>query len=180
MHQQEDFRYAAVDGLQVLELPYVGREISMVVLLPERRDGLAALEEKLSAENVDRWIGSLGKREVKLALPKFKLTSQFQLSTALKALGMTSAFSDRADFSRMSTGERLKISEVLHKAFVDVNEQGTEAAAATAVLIETTAAPIPQEPVDFTADHPFVFLLRDNRTGAILFLGRVVDPRGES
>jgi len=180
MHQQEDFRYAAIDGLQVLELPYVGHEISMVVLLPEKRDGLADLEGKLSAENVQGWIFLLRKREVKLQLPKFKLTSQFQLSSELKALGMTTAFSDRADFSRMSTDERLKISEVLHKAFVDVNEQGTEAAAATAVIIKATAAPIPQEPVEFNADHPFVFLLRDNRTGAILFLGRVVDPRGES
>ncbi|MEQ8789632.1 MAG: serpin family protein [Pirellulaceae bacterium] len=178
MHQQQDFRYAAVDGVQALQLPYVGYEISMIVLLPEKRDGLAALEEKLSAENVDRWIGALRKREVRLQLPKFKLTSQFQLSSELKALGMTTAFSDGADFSRMATGEPLRISEVLHKAFVDVNEQGTEAAAATAVLIEATAAPIPQEPVDFRADHPFVFLLRDNRTGAILFLGRVSDPRG--
>jgi serpin B len=180
MHQQNDFRYTAADGVQVVQLPYVGYEISMVVLLPAKRDGLPALEKKLSAENVNRWIGSLGKREVKLALPKFKLTSQFQLSSVLKSLGMTTAFSDQADFSRMSTGERLRISEVLHKAFVDVNEQGTEAAAATAVLIEATGAPVPQEPVEFRADHPFVFLLRDNRTGAVLFLGRVVDPRGDS
>lgn len=178
MHQQEDFRYAAIDGGQAVELPYVGREISMIVLLPHRRDGLPALEKSLSAKKVADWSGSLRQREVNLALPKFKLTSQFQLSSELKALGMTTAFSDRADFSRMAVGEPLRISEVLHKAFVDVNEQGTEAAAATAVMIEATAAPVRQEPVEFRADHPFVFLLRDNRTGAILFLGRVVDPRG--
>jgi serpin B len=178
MHQRQDFRYAAASDVQLLELPYVGNEVSMIVALPSKRDGLPALEESLGAETLARWTASLRKREVILSLPKFKLTSQFQLSTELKALGMTTAFSDAADFSRMATGERLQISEVLHKAFVDVNEQGTEAAAATAVVVGVTSLPLPQEPVVFNADHPFLFLLRDNRTGAILFLGRLVDPRG--
>jgi serine protease inhibitor len=105
------------------------------------------------------------------------MTSQFQLKNVLQSMGMVLPFSDQADFSGISSEEDVSISAVIHKAFVDVNEEGTEAAAATAVVIAPTSAPVPQEPVIFRADHPFVFLIRDNRTGSLLFMGRVANPK---
>ena len=116
---------------------------------------------------------------MKVYLPKFTTTSQFEMSSTLQAMGMKSAFdANAADFSGMTGGKDLFISAVIHKAFVDVNEEGTEAAAATGVIMETTAMPVeePKEPPVFRADHPFVFMIRDNRNGAILFLGRIVNP----
>jgi serpin B len=177
MRQTNDFRYGEADGLQLVELSYAGGDLSMLILLP-REVGLEPLEKQLTAENVERWSSEMGSREVELYLPRFKTTSQFRLSQTLAAMGMPLAFSDDADFSGMSSAEALKISEVVHKAFVEVNEQGTEAAAATGVVLApTSAAPGVQEPpVVFRADRPFAFLIRDGRTGAILFLGRVADP----
>jgi serpin B len=178
MTQTHRLRYGEADDLQILELPYRGNEISMVVLLPKKNDGLAAVERTLTAESVDRWLGSLGSRKVHVFLPKFKMTSEFSLKKTLSALGMPKAFSANADLSRMASGESLMISEVIHKAMVDVNEKGTEAAAATAIIVAPTSAlPRVEEPVVFRADHPFAFLLRDNRSGAILFAGRVNNPK---
>jgi serpin B len=176
MHKTDDFKFAAVDGLKALELPYGNGDLSTVVLLPDEIDGLAALEQKLSYESLTRWTNGLQKRKVQVFLPRFKLTSDFSLSTVLAAMGMPLAF-DGADFTGISTQEPLYISAVLHKAFVDVNEEGTEAAAATGVVIATRAAMIPREPPLFRADHPFLFLIVDNRTKSILFLGRVVNPK---
>ncbi len=153
--------------------------LSMVVLLPEKVGKLGQLEEKLTTANLQNWTESLDSKVVIVYLPKFKTTSQFQLSDTLKSMGMVSAFdAGTADFSGMTGNRDLFISAVIHKAFVDVNEEGTEAAAATAVVAVPTAAPFrePKKPPVFRADHPFVFLIRDNRNGAILFLGRVVDP----
>lgn len=177
MHQTDDFLYAAKDDLQILELPYAGGDLSMVILLPKQVDGLARLESQLTAEKVQQWTSDLRQRQVQVSLPKFKLTSRFYLSEVLQSLGLTLPFSPQADFSGISTAEDLMISEVIHKAFVDVNEEGTEAAAATAVTIRVTAAPIVQEPVVFRADRPFLFFLRDNRTQAVLFLGRLTNPQ---
>jgi len=178
MAQTERFRYGESEDLQILELPYRGREISMIVLLPKQVDGLAALSGQLTIENFDRWTGSLRSRKVQVFLPKFKITSQFSLKKVLSAMGMPTAFTEAADFSKMASKESLMISEVVHKAYVDVNEKGTEAAAATAVIIAPTSAPFqPEPPVIFRADHPFVFLLRDNRTGTMLFVGRVSNPK---
>jgi serpin B len=115
---------------------------------------------------------------VHVFLPRFKMTSQFQLKGVLESMGMTLAFSQQADFSGISSEEQLFISTVIHKAFVDVNEQGTEAAAATGVVLAPTSAPVTQEPVTFRADHPFVFLIRDHRSSSILFLGRLTNPKG--
>jgi serpin B len=177
MTQTVRLGYADSEEVQVLELPYRGNEISMLVLLPRERDGLARLEAQLTAEHVAAWTASLRPREVRVFLPKFKMTTQVALKKVLSAMGMPTPFSDAADFSKMASGEQLLISEVVHKAFVDVNEKGTEAAAATAVLIAPTSALIePEEPVVFRADHPFVFMLQDKRCGAILFLGRVSNP----
>jgi serpin B len=176
MHKQDYFRYAHVEGLQLLELSYSDRSLSMVVLLPEKVGKLGQLEEKLTTAYFQTWTERLVSQEVIASLPKFKTTSQFQLSDTLKAMGMVSAFdAATADFSGMTGNRDLFISAVIHKAFVDVNEEGTEAAAATAVNAVGSAGE-PQEPPVFRADHPFVFLIRDNRTGAILFLGRIVDP----
>ncbi len=174
MTQKRSFRYGGTGGLQVLELPYVGDDLSMVVLLPREIDGLNALEDALTTENLSAWTERIWEQEVEVHLPRFKLSSSFNLGETLVAMGMNDAFGD-ADFSGM-TGERdLYISEVLHKAFVDVNEEGTEAAAATAVIM-TRMSLVDMGPTIFKADHPFIFLIRDKFSGSILFLGRVTDP----
>lgn len=177
MYQQGKLRYGEVDDLQILELPYGDGDLSMVILLPKEIDGLAGLESKLSLENLKSWLGSVKIEDaVQVTLPKFKTTSQFELADALQAMGMRQAFNARtADFSGMTGDRDLFISAVVHKAFVDVNEAGTEAAAATGVVISRTSVPIKAPPF-FRADHPFVFLIRDNRHGGILFLGRMTDP----
>lgn len=176
MRQKGEFGYDEFDGLQVLELPYEGGDLSMVVLLPDQVDGLAGLEAALSVENLARWTGRLRPMEVEVVLPRFKLTGEFGLGSTLAAMGMPEAFSDAADFSGMNGRPHdLFIGHVVHKAFVEVNEEGAEAAAATAVIM---ARGISMSPV-FRADHPFLFLIRDNATGSILFLGRVADPAAE-
>jgi serpin B len=178
MRKTDDFKFTAVDGLKALELPYGNGDLSTVVLLPDEIDGLAALEQKLSQEILTRWMNSLQRRKVQVLLPRFKLSSDFSLSTVLAAMGMPLAFDEkRADFSGISTQESLYISAVLHKAFVDVNEEGTEAAAATGVVMVARAMVLNREPPIFRADHPFLFLIVDNRTKSILFLGRVVNPK---
>lgn len=175
MFQREEFRYGAVEGLQVLELPYVGDVLSMLVLLPEAVDGLAALEQDLTPENLETWTKTLRKEKVEVFLPRFRMTSEFNLTDVLQAMGLASAFDpEQADFSGMIGRRELFLSAVVHKAFVEVNEQGTEAAAATGVAVGVTSVPITPT---FRADHPFLFLIRDNRTGSILFLGRVTNPK---
>jgi serpin B len=177
MHETQHFFYAATDHLQVLELPYNGGVTSMLILLPKKVDGLGELEKQLTAENLKGWTSNLQSRRVKVSLPRFKLTSEFSLGETLASLGMPLAFSSKADFTRMSAEEKLSISAVIHKAFVDVNEEGTEAAAATAVAITALAIPVREEAVEFRADHPFLFLIRDNRTQSILFLGSLANPK---
>jgi serpin B len=176
MAQKGEFGYAEWDGLQILELPYVGDELSMIVLLPREVDGLASLEAALSRETLERWITNLQEREVQVFLPRFKMTAQFLLNRALTNLGMVDAFDeDKADFSGMDGLEAwLYIAAALHKAFVEVTEEGTEAAAATAVVMGVRSLPLP--PPTFRADRPFLFMIRENRTGSILFLGRMVNP----
>jgi serpin B len=179
MYQQakDQFRYAETDTMQALDLPYAGNDLSMLVLLPKKNDGLPALESELTAANLSRWTRQLRPQEVKAYLPKFKVTCEFGLNTALKALGMKDAFeTGRADFSGMDGRQDLYISAVLHKAFVEVNEEGTEAAAATAVVIGLRSVAAPKLPAVFRADHPFLFLIRERSTGAVLFLGRVINP----
>jgi serine protease inhibitor len=177
MWQTEDFGYAELRGLQVLELPYVGGELSMVVLLPESVDGLASLEEALTVKNLSKWTDRLERTEVRVFLPRFLLRYGCELSGPLTAMGMTNAFDgDRADFSGMDGREHwLYLAAVVHQAFVEVKEEGTEAAAATGMAF--LAAGIPDRlPATFLADHPFIFVIRENSTGSILFLARVVNP----
>lgn len=181
MTQKEKFGYVEDEAVQTIELPYVGNDLSMVVVLPKRKDGLERLESGLTAEKLEKWRRALMvtkmAREVVVFLPKFKMRSAFRLDKTLMAMGMVDAFSEaRANFAGMDgRTDWLYIGAVLHKAFVDVNEEGTEAAAATSVVaVARSALPVP--PVTFRADHPFIFLIYENRTGSILFMGRVTDP----
>jgi serpin B len=161
--------------MQILELPYAGDDLSMIIVLPRKIDGLARLEASLSVENLDTWLGQLNKQKVKVLMPRFKITSQFSLERTLDSMGMPDAFdSNRADFSGIDGTKMLYISAIVHKAFVEVNEEGTEAAAATGVIIGLKSVPL--APPVFRADHPFLFAIRDNHTGSILFLGRVINP----
>jgi len=177
MKQTESFGYTEGDGYQAVELLYDGGELSMVILLPEAGK-FEAFEEGLQTEQVEAIINDLQPTEVALTMPRFEFESEFNLKDTLAGMGMPVAFSpDDADFSGMNgklETERLFISDVVHKAFIAVDEAGTEAAAATAVIISLTAAPPP--PVPVTIDHPFIFLIRDIETGAILFVGRVLNP----
>ena len=175
MHLQEMRRLAENDDLQMLELPYQDRELAMLVVLPRKVDGLAGVEKQLTAENLDKWLGEMKNHQVNIGLPKFKFTSEFKLKPVLSDLGMGIAFGKEADFSGMASREKLFIDDVFHKAFVTVDEKGTEAAAATGVTARPMAAPGGM-PVVFQADHPFLFLIRDQRTCSILFMGRVVQP----
>ncbi|MBI5881537.1 MAG: serpin family protein [Elusimicrobia bacterium] len=181
MFRQDDLDYHEGDDFRALSIPYDG-PLSMVVLLPKEPFGLANMEKSLSADKLDRALTQLKTREVKLYLPKFRVESSFLLSDQLKSLGMAESFDRQAaDFSGMNgkkapDAAALFISECVHKSFIDVNEEETEAAAATAVEMLSLGAclePLEPEPIEFRADHPFLFLIRDNRTRAILFLGRV-------
>ncbi len=176
MHQQARFGYFDAPDFQLLEMPYSGNDLSMVVLLPKKLDGLASLEKGLTAGNLGAWLKGAREQKVRVTLPRFRLTAEFELSKALAGLGMPSAFSQSADFTGMggSPGE-LSLSAVIHKAFVDVNEEGTEAAAATATVVRAHSLG-PVVPV-FRADHPFVFLIRDRRSDSVLFLGRLTTPQ---
>ena len=173
MFQSDRFGYAENDSVQILEMPYQGNDLSMVVLLPRAVDGLPALEKTVTAPLLNAWLEELSPMEARVFLPKFKLTSQFSLIPAFTALGMRDAFTQAADFSGMDGTTDLLITAILHKAFVAVDEEGTEAAAATAVVVGLKSMPMM---ASFEADHPFMFLIRERSSGAILFLGRVTDP----
>jgi serpin B len=175
MRRTAEFGYFDGGEMHALELAYQGDRLAMVVLLPKSKDGIEGLEAALTPNMLEGTCAGLRRREVQVALPRFKTTAEFSLKDPLVAMGMTDAFDPaKADFSGMSGKKDLFISAVVHKAFVDVNEEGTEAAAATAVVARMTA--VAEPPPVFRADHPFLFLIRDTRSGAILFLGRILDP----
>jgi serpin B len=180
MHLHEHLAYMEAEGVQALELPYESR-FRLIVLLPRQRDGLAAMEKDLTAKKLRTWIGAMKREEVDVALPRFKVQSTHSLREPLTALGMSLAFSPDADFSGSRASAQqdgLKITAVIHQALVEVDEKGTEAAAATAeVKSAKSLEPWRHEPKQFLADHPFLFLIRDGQTGSILFLGRLTDPR---
>ncbi len=176
MNQVAEFGYAETKDAQVVELPYAGGELAMDILLPRAGSDIAQLEAALGAGGLDPFVSGLYPQKVELSIPRFKFEAELSLGGALQKLGMIDAFSDqRADFSGISD-TFLYITAVIHKAFVEVNEEGTEAAAATAVVMGTKSAPVYQ-PVQFVADRPFFFVIRDLATGSILFMGRVTDPR---
>lgn len=176
MKQTETFRYTAGDDYQAIELPYMGSTMAMVILLPTAEE-FTAFEKSLEAGKVEAIIGILSYQSVELTLPKFSFESSFSLANSLEDLGMPDAFSPgAADFSGMNGTRELFIGAVVHKAFVAVDEHGTEAAAATAVIMKEISMPMPGESEKFIADHPFIFIIRDVETGTILFIGRVTNP----
>jgi serpin B len=178
MHRTDHYRYRAEEDVQVLAIPYRGNATEMIVVLPKTADGLAALEKGLTVERVQGWAGG-SHAKVALSLPRFRFEAPTDLSEPLKALGMRDAFDvGKADFTGMANvpGEPLYIGIVLHKAFIAVDEKGTEAAAATAVMMRAGSAPRPEPPIPFVCDRPFLFFLRHVPTGALLFAGRLSMP----
>jgi serpin B len=178
MYQKSDFKLLVEKDFQAVSLPYKGKSLSMVVLLPRTKGGLAALERQMTDQNLNGWLVKLAAQPVQkvdLFLPKFKLETSYDLVSPLSKMGMKEAFVlGKADFSGMGWPKgRLYISQIKHKAYVEVNEEGTEAAAATAVEMATKS--FHQDPI-FRADHPFLCLIRDNQSGSILFMGRIADP----
>ena len=179
MFQVYTFRYMENNNIQVLEMPYKGKDLSMLVFLPRKKYGINKLEQELNSNGIKKWISSLSQTKVLVYFPKFKITCPFRMKKTLQSMGMRDAFSRSSNFSGITDikSEPLQISEVIHKAFIEVNEEGTEAAAATAVIMKkrVSISTRPRIPV-FKADHPFVFVIRDNKSGSILFVGRLSDP----
>ena len=174
MHQVKELKHAAGPTFQILELPYTGDDLSMIAVLPNDRNGLAALEASLTAETLSQAADQMATRKVSVSMPKFGMTQKFKLPSVLSSLGMSDAFDPTvADFSGINGEQNLYIASVVHKAFINLDEEGTEAAAATGggMGVTNVGDPIPE----FNADHPFVFFIRDNSTGSILFMGRVAD-----
>lgn len=178
MHRRGRYDHAQLDGCQLLAMPYHGRDLEMVVILPATPDRLGEVEEGLSADSLRDWRAAAEPVEVDLWLPRFRLDDGFDPAAALEGLGLVDLFRPGvADLTGMTTAERLSVSRILHKAFVIVDEEGTEAAAATAVIANAPSPP-PPKPVEFRADRPFLFLIRDAAHGTILFLGTLANPRG--
>jgi serpin B len=172
MRLADTLPYAAGDGWRAVELPYVGGKLAMLVIVP---DDLAAYEADLDDAALAALVDGLGTAHVTLTMPRFGIESRLELADLLGAMGMPTAFDpETADFSGITREEQLYIARVIHQANIDVDEKGTEAAAATAVVLRTTG--MPADPVELTVDRPFLFALRDTETGAIVFLGRVADP----
>ncbi|CAB1423020.1 unnamed protein product [Pleuronectes platessa] len=185
MFQKKNLPYNSIDDLQILELPYEKEELSMFILLPEQStdgsDPLLKLEMELTLEMLNEWTdrkNMLVHSDIHVHLPKFKLEEEYKLKEPLSKLGMTDVFSSsQADLSGMNSRRDLFLSEVVHKAFMEVNEEGTEAAAATAVVRVGSCGPSLHKELLFTADHPFLFFIRHNNTKSILFLGRFSSPQ---
>jgi serpin B len=184
MHAAEHFRFAQKEGWKALELPYKGGQMSMLLVLPDTVDGVSALESSLTAPGLDAIVKALAPTRVIISLPKFEVNppGSIPLRDFLVKMGMPVAFDrQRADFTGIANpprpDDRLVIGEVFHKAFVKVDEKGTEAAAATSVVMMRAGAAFrPEQPVEFKADHPFLFFIRDQASGMVLFMGRVADP----
>jgi len=179
-HSYDARNYADGGNAQIIDLPYEGtaaREMVMTIVLPKTGTPLSAIENALTQKLLDSWIAKETSQHVRVTLPKFKAEQTMTLSSTLGTMGMPTAFTAKADFSGISTAhDGLVISEVVHKAYVDVDESGTEAAAATAIVAIGGAAPQEVSPIAFRADHPFLFFLRDKTSGAILFAGRINNP----
>lgn len=179
MHRTGEFYYFDGGSFQALEVPYRNKDLSMIVFLPKDTDGVAAFEQSLTADSIQQWLGQLRPvSQVIVSIPKFKMEKQFGLRDTLAAMGMKQSFETDADYSGMDGKRDLSISAVIHKACVDVNEEGTEAAAATTGIITAIKAlrSTTLHPINFRADHSFLFLIRDSKSGGILFMGRVIDP----
>jgi len=176
MHQTSDFRYGETPTARILEMKYEGTPVACDIVLPKAEAGLAELERSIAPDTLDAWVGSLATRKVQAAIPKFRAESAFSLREALSRMGMADAFARAADFSGIDGRRDLFAGDVAHKAFVDLSEEGTEAAAATGITVRSRAIRRPEETVVFRADHPFLFFIRDTTTGVILFEGRFSTP----
>ncbi|MBN2789334.1 MAG: serpin family protein [Candidatus Delongbacteria bacterium] len=175
MYNKAMYGYYENDKFQFLEMPYKGNDVSMLVLLPKETQGLGKIESELNMSTIDSAIDNIKGKEVKVYFPKFKLNLSYELSSLMKDLGMNDAFTKAADFSKMTGNKELYISAIIHKTFIEVDEKGTEAAAATAVVMRMKGA-MPQPCPEFKCDHPFFYFIRENETGTILFTGRLNDP----
>ena len=173
MSGETGFNYTETDDLQILKLNYQGNDLSMLIVLPKEND-ITIAEDAINAENLTNWRNDLYELEINVGIPKFKFETKYSLNNLLMEMGIIDAFGTEANFSGMDGTTSLFISRALHQAFVEVNEEGTEAAAATAIIMELKAIPN-----YFLADHPFLFLIQHEETGAVLFMGRVMDPAAE-
>jgi serpin B len=177
MFQESEFKYAEGDGFQVLEMLYKGGDLGMVVVLPRKPDGLPAVEKRVTTDALAKWLAAGRDRPVRVWLPRFRVEAGSPLADALRDLGMKTAFDPHAaDFSGL-VAERISLTRVAHRAFVEVTEEGTVAAAVSGIG-GNLPAPVPPPPVDFRADRPFLFLIRDVKHGTVLFLGRLTNPKG--
>jgi serpin B len=173
MHKNSDFKYFENKQLQILEMPYKDDKLSMLLLLPREIEGLPGLEEQITYENLNHWQSDAKKTYVSVLLPKFKIKWGMSIKDVLISMGMKDAFNSKADFTDISRLNDLYISDVIHKAYAEVNEKGTEAAAATVTTIRRVSIQIPRE---FNANHPFIYIIKENETGTILFMGRFSTP----
>jgi len=176
MNKGGRYAYFEDSTLQAIEIPYKDNKVSMVIFLPAKSFAMTGFEKTFDVAEYGKIMGSMKTEEVTISLPKFQTTCKLSLSQDLTEMGMPLAFSGSADFSGMTGKRDLCISDVIHQAFIRVDEQGTEAAAATAVIMKMMAVRNPAEPKYFNADHPFLFLIRDNATGSILFMGKIAKP----
>jgi len=177
MGAKSNFNYFEDAKIQALELQYSGNNYSMLIILPRNNESVEELVKSMTQESLTTITKGLTLEKINISIPRFQFSTGYQLKQVLSDMGMPQPFSDDANFSNMTSRNDLKISDVFHKAFIEVNEQGTEAAAATAVVIRMKS--IGNEKY-FTANHPFIFLIREKSTGIILFMGRMVDPtKGE-
>jgi serpin B len=178
MQQTARFNYMENNDLQVLEMPYVGEEVSIMLLLPKEKS-LQKLDSILSIKNISEWSSQLTEQEVHILIPKFKIETNYPMTDDLKSMGMPLAFSNQADFSKMTVNsKKLKIDQVIHKAVIDLDEKGTEAAATTTALMMWGSAALGiEKPIPiFRADHPFIFLIKHKENGSILFMGNFSNP----
>ncbi len=173
MHQTGNFKYLSTKNFQVIELPYIGQTVSMVIFLPNKLTGIKNLDKYLTLKNFYLYLSELRTKNINIYLPKFKLKTRYYLKSILCQLGMKDAFSNKADFSGITGKPNLKIKKVIHQAYIKVDEKGSEAAAATAVVFKLKCIMMP---ITFRADHPFIFFIIHNPTKTILFMGRVVNP----
>jgi serpin B len=182
MSQCATFPYWDGTSFSAIEFPYAGKHLSMMILLPRKIDGLPEFEKNLTIEKLKEWQGKLTEQQINVYLPRFKVSSRFHMKATLMAMGMSAAFDkERADFTGITgddAANKLHISNVIHQAFVEVNEEGTEAAGSSGVIFEAKSGggPAVHEPPTIYINHPFLFVIRDNRSASILFMGRVTDP----
>ncbi len=176
MHQRQRFNYYENRSLQVLELPYVGKSLSMIIFLPRKGVPIHALDKALSTKHVDGVLEQMTPTRVAVSLPRFQFKTKYYLKKFLKRMGMVVPFSNAADFSGFTTKMGLKIAKVIHGASITVDEEGSEAAAATAIIMKSKGIHKAPRYIEFKADHPFMFMIRDKKSGVILFMGRVINP----